>query len=309
MIPIYVSSIGYELGERVSLAALPQSADETQLTDLRGSGMEHYRESTDSVGTLSMRSVETTLAAWTGDVQTIDCIIFCSMSLPELDDESLANLCTTANLPKIPVVGISLNGCAHLAPALRFARGLIASEGLRNILVITADKCMTPERRVADMNFAVLSDGAASCIVSSSLESAEFRVDGIGQASNNRLRGIDYSQSQRRTMGMISVGVRESARLALAEACMPEGSASCAIMSNVRNDACQMFAKQCKLSPMSVYSESLSDVGHCFSSDPLINLAKSGDWRRAKATDNDEKRFLVFGLGPFAWGALLFMPV
>ena len=52
----------------------------------------------------------------------------------------------------------------------------------------------------------------------------------------------------------------------------------------------------------------LEDISHCYSADPLINLANSSRWLGEKRS-SERSQVLVLSLSPFSWGAAVMTPV
>jgi 3-oxoacyl-[acyl-carrier-protein] synthase-3 len=303
---IHLAGLAFELGAAAPINGLSIPGQGVVLADLKSQGFRDYRRSEVSTGELAMRSLEKTLALWTGDINQIDLILYCSNSFSPDDKQCIADLCGRHSLAKAPVLTLGFSGCANLMPALTLARAMIRSEGLRNVAVVTADRAAQDKDRIAMMDFAILADGAASCIVSAEPRGDGFALLGLNVQNDNRLRRLDYAGQKSRALLMTVQGMRAAARHALAEASLEAGSLSHVIMANIRKDSQEFFAQQCGLRQEAVFQETLPTVSHCYAADPIINLVESAAWRARDGHARDP--ILVMGLSPYKWGAFVAQP-
>ena len=89
------------------------------------------------------------------------------------------------------MIGMTLSGCANFTPAVRFARLLIAAEGPQAVAIVTADRCVVSEQRVAWWDLGILSDGAASCVVSGEAWSdSALQLMGLGHTGDPMVRDL-----------------------------------------------------------------------------------------------------------------------
>lgn len=299
---LWIGGIGYALGERHAVAGLDDGRNGDTLQRLTQNGVTSYRRSLAGVDRMAEQALSQALAAWGGDPADIDLVLVCSEGFNQPDGEGgdIVRAIGRTGLSKAPIVGVTLSGCANLAPALRFARGLF-SEGVRHVALVAADRCPDSRSRITDWDLAVLSDGAAACIVSPTPQNAEYRVLGLGHIADPTITALDPVAARPRILFRIATGVQRALAAARADAAADFGPLSSLLITNTRQDAMRFFASHCGLADGGVYLDGLDDAGHCFSADLLISLKRSADWRAAQGGGP----FLGLSLGPAAWGALL----
>jgi len=302
---VCLAGLAYELGDQRPVAELRGASDPVALDLLCANGIRHYRRSEQPAGRLAAASLVKSIALWGGDPRDIDLVLYCSESLGPVEKASIrfGALCRDYGLGDVPVVGVSLSGCANLIPGLRYARALLRAEGLRNVAVVTADTCLDESRRIADWDLAVLSDGAASCIVSTEPSAPGVRLLGVGHAANPRLRDLDRRGQRPRILLMIANGVRRALEAALQDAAVDLAAIGRLVSTNTRRDAMEFFARHVGLGAAAAFTGTLDGVSHCYSSDVLINILASAGAAPGPGP------FAALSLGPDSWGALVLQDV
>ncbi len=120
----------------------------------------------------------------------IDAVVLCSNRIPgpaEGHGEFVARVLTGTGLGDIPAYGINLNRCVNLLAGLDVARSLVLSGRYRRVLVITTDKVAGDADRMSQ--FALFSDGAASCVVAADRPGASpFTRSSVRRRRSRRLR-------------------------------------------------------------------------------------------------------------------------
>jgi 3-oxoacyl-[acyl-carrier-protein] synthase-3 len=276
---------------------------EETIRELTLHGLDRFRSSGSSAGDMAVRSLEQTLSAWGGHPRDIDALIYCSNAFT-LDDATMLSRFIAANdLDKASVMTLGFGGCANLLPAMQLARALIRGGEAEHVAIVTADRASGDVDRVALMDLGILSDGAASCVMSAyPSETAGFELLGLGLRSSNRLRG-DMPRARAFTARV--QGVRGAATDALDEAGLTAATIGGVLMANIRRDLQLFFAKQCGICSESLFLDSLGPVSHCFSADPLINLSLFFARFEAATTASP---VLALCLSPYKWGAFAARP-
>jgi len=301
---MYLTALAYELGESHPATELRESVDGEILESLLDDGIVNFRRSRVSRSLLSAHSFARTLDAWQGDPDTLDLILYCSetMSPDVRAGPEFHHFCNGRGLSKTPIVGLSLSRCGNLMPALRFARSQIRGEGLRNVAIVTADTGVD-SRRVAQMNLAILSDGAASCIVTGNPQGAEFRLLGMAQTSDHEVLELDIGTHRLQLLQIIANGIRRAKRAALADAGLESAAVGHLYCATMRLGAVKFMAQLCGIKPSNTFDGCVAATSHVFSADLIVNLIESGDWRAAQGLT--AKPFLALLMGTNTWGALV----
>jgi 3-oxoacyl-[acyl-carrier-protein] synthase-3 len=141
----------------------------------------------------------------------------------------------------------------------------------------------------------VLSDGAASCIISADPQGFELLT--VQQCTNHLARPIEMTNDSVRLMRYNAEGIRRASRAALGIVGIQSTEVSTLITNNLTQTVIEMFAAQCGVAFERVFLSNVASYGHVFAADGLINLstitAKCGD------------RFLLALNGTCNWGAVL----
>jgi 3-oxoacyl-[acyl-carrier-protein] synthase-3 len=304
-----MTALAYEACERRPISELQTDQNRDAFARLLSLGLESYRRSPLAAGPLAARSLAKTISAWPGDPDAISAILYCSERLSEDDKRRIDfdALCNKNGIANKPVIGLALANCANFAPGIRVARALIRSEGLRNIAVVTTSNCRTEDERLAYGGLAVLSDAAASCIVSADERNAAFRICGIGHAANPRVRHFDLEAERPKMIMTIAAGVQRALRLALDDAGVDRGHLRYALSTLTHREAMHFFAQQCGIEADNVFTETLRDFSHCYAADIIISLLESRDWRHEPGR-RGVTPFLILAMSLSTWSAIIVEP-
>ncbi|MEV5651264.1 3-oxoacyl-[acyl-carrier-protein] synthase III C-terminal domain-containing protein [Nocardia sp. NPDC052254] len=267
---VYLHGIAYTVGERAPIATLePLRADAMLLDNMTGLGLHHYCRTDRSPLELAGEVVSATLGSVPVDATEIDLLVYASSS-PEtgtLAGGEFLRFCERFGLTRATPIGVSLAECANFGSALRIAHSLVAAGSARNVLVVTADTCPDPRARILRDALSVLSDGAASCLITSA-EPSRVEVLGANQGTNQLIRIA--------TMPALAGLTRRGLSRAVADMLDRAGLDRCdvrrIIANNVNDDAVRFMAESAGLDHELSYLDNIADYAHVHSADNLINL-------------------------------------
>ncbi|MEW5289775.1 hypothetical protein ABW286_11365 [Erwinia papayae] len=234
-----------------SLPALPQ---------VWGWGTVH--QATSSFIQLAVASASKTLADT--PAQQVDTVIFCSSSLPADANQQTRLLCDFADalaLHHAEIIGVTLGRCTNLLKGLRLAEARIASGQSTQILLVASDCMEDPAQRLE--NFALFSDGAASCLV--------VRHD-------DPRPGFDIlASAEQQDLKLIPEGLSSALATAVNQQLFRDTQITLADVSrlfhtNVFLPLCNLKERQAGYAEHQLFTDNIVRIGHCFSADPLINL-------------------------------------
>jgi 3-oxoacyl-[acyl-carrier-protein] synthase III len=265
-----LTAIAYELGEdeneyhelpgRAAALARFQMVDDPTLW-----GWGRYRRTRRDVRHLAVASARKTLAVAEIAPGEVGMVILCSTSFPDGTGVHL-DYCNLVlgelGLLDAFTFGMTLNRCGTMLGALRMAEIAIASRRLDNVLVISAD-CVADEATRLQ-NYALFSDAASSCLVTASGVAGHdiLHAGHAAQVSTiNDTGGALAADANRRMCRALGEDARLFKRvfhdnLFLPIVCMREQMAG--------------------FSQRQLFLDNIVAIGHCFSSDPLINFATHG---------------------------------
>ncbi len=276
----FLSGASYVLGEK--------EVDRTCIGDL-GELARRFRMAPDA-GLWGWGGIRTTgrdleeLAAGTGlatlraagaDAASIDALLLCSNRIPgpaEGHGRFVQNVLTGIGLRDIPCYGQNMNRCVNLLAGLDVARAFVASGRHRRVLLITTDKVADGADRMSQ--FALFSDGAASCVVASDTGDIGDTSDTSDTASYELL-GCATAQDTAMlewTKEISSDLAREVNDRLLTPAGLTLGDIAGLMHANLFKPLVVMKERQAGFSAQQLYLDNIPRIGHCFAADPLINL-------------------------------------
>ncbi|WP_112094664.1 3-oxoacyl-ACP synthase [Lonsdalea populi] len=256
----------YMLGEKsLSYDQIPgwhQRATAFSMPDLPAVwGWGKVRTTTSSFIQLAVESARKTL---TSSAQPVDTVIFCSTSLPAETNEQTRLLCAFADaldLNQADIIGVTLGRCTNLLKGMRIAQARIASGQSKEILLVASDCMADPQQRLE--NFALFSDGAASCVIT--------RSDDIRP-------GFDMlASAEKQDLTTVAKGLSSALSIAANQQLFAETQISISDVSrlfhtNVYLPLCNLNERQAGYGAEQLFTDNIARMGHCFSADPLINL-------------------------------------
>ncbi|MFK0289907.1 3-oxoacyl-ACP synthase [Streptomyces sp. NPDC090442] len=157
-------------------------------------------------------------------------------------------------------LGLTLNRCTNLVSGLSVAEALVRGGTYRNVLVITADRCATESARME--SFALFSDGAAGCLVTSG--PGEFEI--LGSASAQDPGALEWHNE---ISADLSRQVND--RLLPPHGLAP-GDLAGVLHSNLYMPVVVMKERLAGFTASQLDTGNTARTGHCFAADPLINL-------------------------------------
>lgn len=254
------------------------------------------RRTSRSLADLAVESGRATLEAAGADPAAVDELIVCSTEFPgnaHTHGTFVEQLTSGLGLPDAAFTGLTLNRCANLLAAIDIASALVTAGRRRTILVITTDKARDEGDRAE--NFALFSDGAASCLISGqSYGSPAYEVTACACAQRNN--DLDWSHE-------IS---SDLARAVNEELLKPQGLALAELdglmPANIFTPLLMAKERQAGFSPAQVDTGNIARIGHCFAADPLINLV---DRAVAGQVRNGGRYLLAVSLPGVRYGVLL----
>jgi 3-oxoacyl-[acyl-carrier-protein] synthase-3 len=219
---------------------------------------------------LAAGTARATLAAAGLDPAGIDALVLCSNRIPgpaEGHGEFVRKVLTGAGLGDIPCYGQNLNRCTNLLAGLDVARALVLSGRHQRVLVITTDRVAHGADRMSQ--FALFSDGAASCVVAADAGSpaAAGCYELLGCATAQDTATLDWANEISSDLARV---VNDKL---LAPAGMKIGDVAALMHNNLFKPLIVMKERQAGFSPAQLYLGNITRIGHCFAADPLINLA------------------------------------
>jgi len=272
----FVCGASYVLGEQeedyTAIANLSELASRFRLAPNAGLwGWGSIRTTACDLEDLAARSGLATLRAAGVDASSVGALVLCSNRIPgpaEGHGRFVERVLTGVGLGDIPCYGQYLNRCANLLTGLDVSRALVTSGRYRRVLLITTDKVAAGVDRMSQ--FALSSDGAASCLVTSGAEDTGAggadRYELLGCATAQRTADLEWTKE------ISSDLARQVNDRLLTPWGLKLGDVRALAHANIFKPLIMMKERQAGFSPEQLYLGNITRIGHCFAADPLINL-------------------------------------
>jgi 3-oxoacyl-[acyl-carrier-protein] synthase-3 len=278
---VFVRGASYVLGEEEAdytsipdLSELVSRFRLTQNAELWGWGS--IRTTRSDLEDLAARTGLVTLRTAGIDASSVDALVLCSNRIPgpaEKHGGFVSRVLTGIGLGDIPCYGQYLNRCANLLAGLDVSRALVTSGRYRQVLLITTDKVAAGAERMSQ--FALSSDGAASCVVTS--EAGEVSPAGLSTGGTERYELLGCATAQQTAdLDWDSEISSDLARQVNDRLLTPWGLKLDDIRllahANIFKPLIMMKERQAGFDTSQLYLDNIARIGHCFAADPLINL-------------------------------------
>ncbi|MDH6542232.1 3-oxoacyl-ACP synthase [Streptomyces sp. SPB4] len=256
------------LAERARTFGMPPRAE------LWGWGTVH--RTAKALETLAAETARATLDGAGAAPADVDCLILCSTRFPggpRTHGAFVENVLAATGLGAAAFTGLTLGRCANLLAGIRTGQAYVASGMYRTVMVVTADRVTDESVRME--NFALFSDGAASCLISADpLGPDAYEI--VAGAGAQDPAGLDWSNE------ISSDLAREVNRQILEDAGMKIGDIQGVLHPNLYKPLVVLKERQAGFTREQLFLDNIPRVGHCFAADPLINLVDreaAGDLR------------------------------
>lgn len=275
---VSLSGIVYQLGEETYNYSEANNFEallgEYNLSNAPGYwGWGNFRRTRGSIFDLLRASIKRTLEAVPVTPDEVDLVLFCSAGSGEyyhVVNEKLGGLLHEAGLQHPLLLGQCFTGCVSVFSAIRLGLDLIRSNAYANILVVAVDKVPGDVERFR--KFALYSDAASSFLLSGTcagdyevLEAAvhldAYLMAGMPAGQDGHFQHLNVAHARvMRNLDLDTKGFRKI------------------FMTNLYKPLVQINTVRLGYSAKQCFFDNISRVGHCFSSDPFVNL---NDYRAA----------------------------
>lgn len=292
---VLLSSIAYALGDPVPIDQCNDPTVLRHLDLLAEQGIRLCRISERTGAELAAEVANRTLTGHRGG--SLGAVVYCTdtVGAGSVHDELWRFLGQVPAAASVPAFVVSGHECGNLGPALEVATGLLLGRGLQSVLLVTTDRASSTTR-FRSSGVTVLSDGAASCLVTTAAPAPAFRILGSGVAVNAT---IDAVADRLRTARWAHAGIGR----AVAQACSRAGIAPVAchylVTANHGEAARAFLAMATGLPADRVFAPQVAEIAHCFGADALINLSLLA----AGSIARPGQLALVLSTSPHSWSA------
>jgi 3-oxoacyl-[acyl-carrier-protein] synthase III len=281
-VQVSIRGVAYELGEheasyRDALRFEGKVTQYQMLDDPAVWGWGRFFRSRRSRAELAVASARRSLAMAGCTGRDIDAVILCAAEFPA-NVACHASYCRAVleelELGHAFVIGVTLGRCNTTLSAIQLAHSLVASRAYGNVLVAASDRVVDEEDRF--QSFALFSDGAASCIVTSQ-PGGDHAIVATASALDPPAMDSAGGVSGRLGRTAIDAVTRQSG--------VSPHEISMVLPPNLFTPIVKMSERQSGFRPDQLYMRNIAERGHCFSADPLVNLVDCQSANGSQAGD------------------------
>lgn len=287
---VSLSGIVYELGEEcypyTAVEQFDTLIEEYNLTHIPGYwGWGNFRKTNRSVYGLLETAIAGTLQQVHIAPADIDVVIFCSAGGGEyyhVANELLGKLLEGQQLKSPLIIGQCFTGCVSIFTGIRLGTDMIKNGLYRNILVVTVDKVPGDVNRFR--KFALYSDAASSFLLSAD-DVGDFEVLNTivcsdpalmsGAITEQDIHFRHLTDTHKQIYHQQDISPKEIEKVFVTNLYKP--------LVGINMIRLGYKGQQC-------YFDNIERNGHCFSSDPIINLA---DYMKHRSTSEHEACFML----------------
>ncbi|MGV2829327.1 hypothetical protein [Myxosarcina sp. GI1(2024)] len=303
---VYLTGLAYELGDLCDIREIDDLKRSSQLLDmLLMLNLDKYSKSQLTASELAKNSILQTLEKAQVCRKDIDVVIYATNSFWNLGAgvngtglPEVARLIDELALEQAYPIGINLSECGNLHSALRVAASLVRAGDCENVLIVTTDK-NSEEERILQGTLSVLSDGAASFLLTNSREKGEFELLCTSQYINSKASNIDPKTPE--FLEETIKGVKQTANIALKKINKKPNDFRRLITNCYNISVSRTFCHILGFNEAQTYTKNISRFAHAWASDNIINLH---DFSIESPLLTDELAMLI-GTGSSGWGCSL----
>ena len=299
---VYWTSSSYELGDLQKIEEIDELKENKQiLNTLLTLGLDQYSKSKVSAMDMAKRSILNTLQKTNISREDIDALVYASYSFEDSGfylHRHIGNLIDELGLENAYPIGTFLSGCGNLHTAIRIAKNLIKSQECKNILVVTTDVVSKNISRIVQPNISVLSDAAASFILTSCQTEGEFEVLSNNQHMNAKISHINPEFEPLEYLEKVMEGIKQTCAKSLIKVKKESKNSAQIITNNYNISVSKTICDVLDFNFEQNYSKNISRFAHASAADNVINLC---DFSTNQSFLTDEL-VLLLGTGPSTWG-------
>jgi 3-oxoacyl-[acyl-carrier-protein] synthase-3 len=299
---VYLTGLAYELGDFHAIEDIDELREKPQVLEiLLTLGLETYTKSNLTTLEMAKKSALRTLERAKISPKDIDVLIYATYSLWDLEFPGyleIGRLINDLGLENAYPIGTFLSGCGNLHTAFRIGTNLIKSGNCKNVLVITTDRFPEIKSRIVQPGSYVLSDAAASCLLTISEVKGEFEVRCTSQIMDSEISYLDGEKQYLEMFEKLMNGLKKVCNNAL-ETIEKETHYFCQLITNNYNiSVTKSFCDSMNFDIEQAYMKNISRIAHASSADNIINLY---DFSLENSLLTNDLILLV-GTGPSTWG-------
>ncbi|WP_151637994.1 3-oxoacyl-[acyl-carrier-protein] synthase III C-terminal domain-containing protein [Noviherbaspirillum aerium] len=306
-LPIGLRGIAYYVGSSVPIQELSCLANNAELLErFKAAHFRNFSRSDISLPEQAAHCAQATLNKCGMQAGDIDAVVIGFSELREwtsYPEQLTYAILSRLGMNHIPVVGVTLAGCANVTSSLRVARNMIMVDGYRNVLVVETNLLRDDRRRLEGTAPGatpenVFGDGAVSFVLTRDNDTADFDLLAMDQI-------VSYTEGEQTTIqDVIATSTAASRRVigrALDQAGVQREQVKCVLLNNMNILMMAALFRLYGFTHADFHIENTLRYGHVWSADSFINLHDYCETRKPLAGAH----FLLIGHGNTYYSALV----
>ena len=302
----YIGGVSFRVGRTASIEEL-FTASSTSVPDIeffRARGLRHYCAQVKSLGSMCSAVIRESLRLCSLEPHQVGAVVIDSEQWHCVTEDrvQLLESLHACGLVQVAVIGIELQTCSGCLTALNVADRLVRTDCERRPVLVLVCGRVAPGSSRADLRRAtVLSDGVASCVVSTAPLGPFALLASTNHTNLQMVRGGVAGEKAAISLVRSHADISSIAsRLyRIGEVIAQEVQALLCTNGNLMYTT---FAGRATGIPEErIYTENVAAYGHVFSCDHLINLATYG----ASKGFVEGGKYLLIGWSPYVFGGAL----
>jgi 3-oxoacyl-[acyl-carrier-protein] synthase III len=298
----YIGGISFRLGRNGCIEDLfaEPSAGDGDIDFFRTRGLRNYFEQVEPLGTMCTSVVDESLRKCSVDAEQLGAVVVDAEQwhCTSEDRIQLLESLDACGISGVPVIGLDLQTCSGCLTALSVADRLHRTDRDRKpVLVLLCGRAAPGTSRVDFRRATILSDGVASCVVSSTPGSFAL----LASTTHTNLRMVRSGVAGEKAVVSVVRSHADLAAVANRLYALAEIHASQidALLCTNGNLLYVTFAgRAAGVAEARIYTENVAAYGHVFSCDHLINLATYASFKPFLAGG----KYLLIGWSPYVFG-------
>ena len=306
-----ITAIAYELGEMESVADLAASEEEDAIEILLATGMKEYSRSKRRISELVVDCIRRTLSQAEVDPKDVDVVVYATETFWDASEVSthretnrqyrqdIFRAIWETGLHDAFPYGVTFSGCGNFVSGVKLAACMLMAKQAKNVLVVTGDRHPPKRTRILPPAVTVISDGAASCLVTCE-RAAGFAVHEVCQRAYLDVFDVDLEDDFGRFLVEMARTLRTLGGHMHERTCRTPKDYRRLLVNNYSLSTARVFSHLLGYETSQLYLDNIARVGHVSAADALINLF---DLDQAGALNHGD-HLMILGTGPVTTGLM-----
>lgn len=292
---LYLSGIHIAAGDQVSIFDIPELAEGDLLARLRAGGLLNVKVFSRPEWQMAASCARATVGRVGHDV-ALDTVIYASDGRDA--GQNISRFLHAAGLGNVVGIGTNLNGCANFGAMLTVSGALVGSGSSTGCLLVSVDSVPPERNRLLSGDIGVLSDVAASAVVSTDATLLPaYRILGVASAASAELALAESTQDGRTAAADFFDGIDDALARLASDTGTELSEFVHVISNNYTYPAVAALHEIAGIGMDRAYRATAAEFGHCHAADGLVSL----DHLRREGLVRDGDKVLVLSTSTSTW--------